>query len=950
MSPVPDQAFVFRMWWHAADSPEWVPGPPLLARLDDGRGVPPEQLSWRTEDGAQTSVGFSPDLSRCYGHRRSAAGDVLEVRGEADSPREAGGSTGYEFSTEVEESGEWRPAERLRLLIDDGSGAPPQWVSWRDRTGETCSVQLRSAGPSGAADVNDLVTAVWASAEYPEAGEVATNLVGPAGKWFAPHDRAALEFQLTRPVPVDRYVLTSANDAPDRDPAEWTLSGSADGLLWQALDVRGGQSFADRHQPRTYRLAEPGFAEHFRLDITGNNGSPHLQLASVRFLAACGGFVGYRQRAGGPPAGYRGVRTAYRPSDVPAVPLPDGVPTRRARRLAEDHPLPAGTEVVSPSGKYALRYDAFGVPVVLDRTSRLVVWRAGDDDQGPASGALVLSHSLQVALRGGGVWYSSIGAEGARFLVVTDDGELELLDHDGVSLYNSERGFVGPLPTFEDSAPAAGITLKRYLYRKDAKGAMTRTVRRGVDGSFRVTRQNMSHHLPAPLVRWLEQDDTIVTWRQVPTVTGSDLELCLVDRAGTLLWREGSAIASTTPPPAAPHEHGGPALGRGSRLRRQSLTSPSGSHTLLHRDDGNLVLYCNAGHAPVWATGTEWLGDSWVDLTPSGDLVLRTSCGAPVWRSGTADQGVERLEVRDDGGLALLDATGAAVWRIQDHVPCAAAVPAPPRGAVLRRGQSLRNQSLTSADGGTVLNHEPGRGVRLFRADGIQLWYASGSRAADTGLTLDDAGFLLLRAEDGSVRTRLAGPGDHLAVVPGGEIRLLAPDGTVLWREGQYVIDGPDAGAAISPRAASPAALETLINAPSIPIVRTDFADDHAWRATWSDITTPREYHDDEFVLDATLVALPEFDGWTGEELAELLSRTAKHTLVFVVDAITLASPEHPVLVVKIDEDRDQPRSLRAVPHALLDLEIQLSIANMDWEDFSGAVEPDGVLRSSTAD
>ncbi|MER7974573.1 FUSC family protein, partial [Streptomyces sp. NPDC096080] len=43
------------------------------------------------------------------------------------------------------------------------------------------------------------------------------------------HLALALAAGAWAPVPVDRYVLTSANDAPDRDPAAWTLRGSADG-------------------------------------------------------------------------------------------------------------------------------------------------------------------------------------------------------------------------------------------------------------------------------------------------------------------------------------------------------------------------------------------------------------------------------------------------------------------------------------------------------------------------------------------------------------------------------------------------------------------------------------------------------------------------------------------------------------------------------------------------
>jgi hypothetical protein len=299
-----------------------------MVHVGDGGSVVLAQLSWGTEDGAQFAVGFSPDMAGCYGHHRTARGDVVQVRGELDGrrvyPAGAGGARGHEFDAEAEEAGGWHPAGRLRVLVDDGGDAPVRWADWRDRSGNACSVALRSVIPSGNADVTGLVSAVRATGEYRRAGEVAANLVdASASKWLVDHNRASLEFQLAQPVAVDRYVLTSANDAPDRDPATWTLCGSADGHSWRALDIRSGQSFARRHQSRTYRIAEPGAYEHYRLDITGTNGSPHLQLEAVRFLAdGSAGFAGYRQRAGQEPVAYRGIRVAQASPGMPAEPLP----------------------------------------------------------------------------------------------------------------------------------------------------------------------------------------------------------------------------------------------------------------------------------------------------------------------------------------------------------------------------------------------------------------------------------------------------------------------------------------------------------------------------------------------------------------------------------------------------------------------------------------------------
>eukprot|EP00899_Mesostigma_viride_P027532 jgi/Mesvir1/7964/Mv11875-RA.2 len=46
---------------------------------------------------------------------------------------------------------------------------------------------------------------------------------------------------------VSHYRLTSANDAPERDPSSWVLEGSVDGgKNWELIDARGPVSFRDR--------------------------------------------------------------------------------------------------------------------------------------------------------------------------------------------------------------------------------------------------------------------------------------------------------------------------------------------------------------------------------------------------------------------------------------------------------------------------------------------------------------------------------------------------------------------------------------------------------------------------------------------------------------------------------------------------------------------------------
>ncbi|MFJ5152685.1 GH92 family glycosyl hydrolase [Streptomyces sp. NPDC088353] len=150
----------------------------------------------------------------------------------------------------------------------------------------------RAAGVDGGystgipGNVDDHITEVRASGENAGGGEVKENLVdGESGtKWLTFEPTGWVEFDFDKPVKITRYALTSANDFGGRDPKDWTLKGSTDGKDWKALDTRTGENFSERFQTRTFDLAEPAEYQHFRLDVTRNNGaSGILQLADVLF-------------------------------------------------------------------------------------------------------------------------------------------------------------------------------------------------------------------------------------------------------------------------------------------------------------------------------------------------------------------------------------------------------------------------------------------------------------------------------------------------------------------------------------------------------------------------------------------------------------------------------------------------------------------------------------------
>ncbi|WP_405811250.1 alpha-1,2-mannosidase [Streptomyces sp. NBC_01520] len=315
-----DTVFSYSTQRRAPFTSAWRPGPRLLFHVDRGEQSLPAQLGWRGEDGAESAISFQSNMSDFHGHHRAADGTLAEFRGRVIGrgafPEGTEGVHTHRFRTEEGWGGGWHDSGELRILVEDGSG-PVERVTWRDQRGNSGVAALRvAAGRTGAEDAPDVtgqVTVVEVSDEFEEAGEVADNLLRDSrAKWLAGDCEATVEFEFDRPTALSGYTLTSANDFPDRDPRDWTLSGSQDGSRWTELDSRSGQGFTERFESRRFRIGGARVAySRYRLDITGNGGADEIQLSGVRFAGiAADHFSGYYQRYNEGPIGYRGTAVA----------------------------------------------------------------------------------------------------------------------------------------------------------------------------------------------------------------------------------------------------------------------------------------------------------------------------------------------------------------------------------------------------------------------------------------------------------------------------------------------------------------------------------------------------------------------------------------------------------------------------------------------------------------
>ena len=126
-------------------------------------------------------------------------------------------------------------------------------------------------------------------------------------------------------------------------------------------------------------------------------------------------------------------------------------------------------------------------------------------------------------------------------------------------------------------------------------------------------------------------------------------------------------------------------------------------------------------------------------------------------------------------------------------------------------------------------------------------------------------------------------------------------------------------------------------------LVRTDFTDEDAWNSAR---TAALAENEEGFRAYVRLVDDRQFDGVGWRELQEQIALLSEQAAVmFIVDGPALGEG-HPIQVVDLGSQARPP--FRCVAGELWGVDNNLNIANMDWEEFADAVDPDGVHRGFT--
>ena len=127
------------------------------------------------------------------------------------------------------------------------------------------------------------------------ANEGAGNLFSTAyntkfcGNTTLPGSPLVFSWTMTEAVAVQTYALTSAADASkysDRDPKDFTLYGSNDGVEWTALDSRANQGFGKDNLTKVYAFENTTAYSQYKLEISASNGNAMVQVCAIQLSTA----------------------------------------------------------------------------------------------------------------------------------------------------------------------------------------------------------------------------------------------------------------------------------------------------------------------------------------------------------------------------------------------------------------------------------------------------------------------------------------------------------------------------------------------------------------------------------------------------------------------------------------------------------------------------------------
>ena len=133
-------------------------------------------------------------------------------------------------------------------------------------------------------------------------------------------------------------------------------------------------------------------------------------------------------------------------------------------------------------------------------------------------------------------------------------------------------------------------------------------------------------------------------------------------------------------------------------------------------------------------------------------------------------------------------------------------------------------------------------------------------------------------------------------------------------------------------------AMKRILQEQQSLVIRTDFSNEQLWEDLLNIMIGPTP---DGFRAAFETVEEPEYENIAIADLMQLIDGYCSY--FFVMDALTMTHPEHPILCVDMQHARGE--TFRLIPSEFVLIENNLQIANMDFYEFAENVDDDGIFR-----
>jgi hypothetical protein len=297
------------------------------------------------------------------------------------------------------------------------------------------------------------------------------------------------------------------------------------------------------------------------------------------------------------------------------------------------------------------------------------------------------------------MWATGTGGNPGAYVTMQGDGNLVIYGSDGQALWNSGTGGSAGVP---ESSLVLG---NEGGLRIQAPNGTTLWQTGALDHSlvgFETLLGSASQNLTAPNQQFsltMQTDGNLVLYNNHSralwatntighsnsylTNQPSDGNLVVYNSSGEAVWSAGTggnpgdSLQVQSDGNLVVYSAGGSAIWQSNTVQNvlepdegllgswtQTLTSANRSYQLVMQEDGNLVLYSQAG-ASLWNSGTEGHPGAHAIMQSDGNLVVYDPSGQALWSSGTGGNSANvgaALDLQNDGNVVIYTTGAQAIW------------------------------------------------------------------------------------------------------------------------------------------------------------------------------------------------------------------------------------------------------------------------------------------------